>query len=245
MNCEAAARTDCGRHRAGNEDAYLLRPESGLFVVADGMGGHAAGEVASGMAIELVGTGFLDAALPDATPRAVAHALVASITRANGAILERAEREQDKKGMGTTLTALVTLERPACWVIAHVGDSRAYQFRRGKLRQLTRDHTWVETQVAQGYLTRAEARVHPFSNIVTRALGTEPTVEVDVRRGRIQEGDVLLLCSDGLTGMVTDAEMASILRAGGAPTKLAERLVDTANDHGGLDNITVLIIAIG
>ncbi len=243
MNWEDAAQTDRGRHRAGNEDAFLLRPDAGLFIVADGMGGHAAGEVASHMAVEIASERFLEAAPPAGAPIQVARALAAAVRAANRGIFERSEREPDKKGMGTTITALVLVEDGTGYVLAQVGDSRAYGLREGRLRQLTTDHTWVQEQIALGHLTRGQARVHPFSNIVTRALGTEPTVKADIRRGRCQPGDRLLLCSDGLTAMLGDRAIRDILLAEPAPAAAAAALIAAANDRGGHDNITVVVLA--
>lgn len=242
MRWESAAITDRGRLRPQNEDAYIARPDLGLFVVADGMGGHAAGEVASAMAVETVAR---DLSAPPATAQDAERALVASLGAANRAILERAAREPEKTGMGTTLTALLLLPQTGTSVIAHVGDSRAYRLRDGGLEQLTRDHTWVQEQVDAGLLSPAQAHHHPYSSVLTRVIGVYTDVEVDTRRDRARAGDLLLLCSDGLTGMVDDDELRTLLARDLPLHELAAQLVEAANLRGGLDNITAVLVRSG
>jgi len=241
---EAAAATDVGRVRPQNEDAYLLRPDLHLYAVADGMGGHAAGEVASRLAIETLAEEL--ASLPPATPGPdVEAALRRAVQAANRAILERAAREPDKAGMGTTLTALRIVEQDdgaPGYRIAHVGDSRAYRLRAGTLELLTRDHTWVQLEVERGTLTPELARVHPFASVLVRAVGIEPEAEPDLLRGRIEPGDLYLLCSDGLTTALEDRELKDLLDATAPLQPLARRLVDAANERGGPDNITVVLL---
>jgi protein phosphatase len=242
VHWESAAATDRGRRRSSNEDAFVVRPDLGFFVVADGMGGHAAGEVASRMAVDTLTEEFLAANPAALSPAGVEAALTTATAAANRAIFERGQREPDKAGMGTTLTALALLPQHGAWRIAHVGDSRAYLLRDGELTQLTTDHTWVQQQVDLGRLRPAEARGHPFANIVTRALGIDAGVDVDVERGDARPGDLFLLCSDGLSGMVTDRAIARTLTADLAPDILVQKLVAAANRAGGDDNITAVVV---
>jgi len=223
---EQYAGTDTGRQRRANEDSMLAR--SPLFVVADGMGGAQAGEVASRLAIESFQDGLDDTMDAEAALAACAHA-------ANVSIHERSQASAEHAGMGTTLTAVyVGAEEVA---IAHVGDSRAYCLRDGKLLRLTDDHSLVDELIRQGKLTPEEAVEHPQRSVITRALGPEPEVEIDTRSHRARDGDVYLLCSDGLTTMVPDALLAEIL--------LAHRpLIAAANEAGGRDNITVVLLRV-
>lgn len=241
MHWQAFGRTDRGRVRETNEDACLVRPDLGVFAVADGMGGHAAGEVASRIAIEWIERGMLGAGpeLPAARREAI---LGDAVHAANRAILDYAARDPDKAGMGTTLTAVaLSAAEPAC-VLTHVGDSRGYHLHAGRLRQITTDHTWVQQQIDAGYLTPQQARVHPFSNVLNRALGVQAEVQVDRIRAELEPGDLLLLCSDGLTGMLDDDDLREILDPRRELDELAHRLVDAANQRGGLDNTTVVLI---
>jgi len=223
------ALSDVGRVRAGNEDAYLLDPDSGMFAVADGMGGHQAGEVASSTAI---------AALRDAAPDG--DSIADAIVQANAAVFDKAATDLALRGMGTTLTAAV-LGDDGALVLGHVGDSRAYQLRDGELRQLTSDHSVVAELIAAGELTEAEAEIDPRRAMITRALGIEFDVVVDVFPVVLERGDRLLLCSDGLTTMVRDAAIAAVLRDEPDRSHAARALVDAANDAGGADNITVVV----
>jgi PPM family protein phosphatase len=251
--------THPGRVRKGNEDACAAAPDIGAFVVCDGMGGAAAGEVASKMATEA----FLDAlapAVPDTTPRTPTPdvRLGAAIRAANDAVFEQSRRTAHYHGMGTTLVAL--LLRPAhagastALTVAHVGDSRCYLFRDGKLTILTDDHSLVEEHVRAGELTRSQAEQHPMRNIITRAVGSQPDVEPEIRNLEPLPGDLYLLASDGLTRELSDADIAmSILRfqtreatrkkaAKPELIGLCQTLIDQANDAGGGDNITVLLL---
>lgn len=229
MRVVVAAATDIGQVRDGNEDTYVV--EEPLFALADGMGGHRGGEVASRIAIEtlerLFATG--EGTLPEI------------VREANRAVFERSMSDRSVSGMGTTLTAAV-LEGDHVR-LAHVGDSRAYLLRDGALRRLTIDHTLVDRMVRSGEITAAEADVHPHKNVLTRALGTDQEVDVDERSVTLEEGDRLLLCSDGLTGMVTEDQIQAILEASPAPQSAAERLVRAANRAGGVDNISVVVLA--
>jgi protein phosphatase len=241
MDWEWTALSDRGLRRARNEDSYLVRPDKRLYAVADGMGGHAAGDVASRMAVEA-----LDREFPaDADPDAIERLLVDATKTANCEILEVGRREADKRGMGTTLTTLVTPVNGAGCIIAHIGDSRAYRIRSGSLEQLTTDHTWVQQQVDLGALTLKTARSHPLSSVLTRVLGVDEGVPPDVLRSDVVAGDMFLLCSDGLTGMVDDASIAAMLVEGGALEDMARALVAAANERGGYDNSTVVLVRAG
>jgi protein phosphatase len=244
MKWTYAGRTDVGRVRQGNEDALFADEERGVFIVADGMGGHVAGEVASQIVTETVGPGVARAIEEGLQGDALEKRALELIAEANRAILHRAESEPEKRGMGTTLT-LLALVRDGTYLMSQVGDSRGYLFRDGELRQVTRDHTVVQQQVDRGALTPRQARDHPLSHILTRALGTETTVQADTYRDSVRAGDVFLLCSDGLTGMVTDERIAEILAGSGEDlVRAAEALIDAANHAGGLDNITALVVRV-
>jgi protein phosphatase len=235
-----AGRTDVGVVRSGNEDAFLMAPEAGVFVVADGMGGHAAGEVASQMAVSIVGRG-LEHVAGQADPSA-ADVIRQSIVEANGAIFERTLIEQDKRGMGTTATAMVISGRR--YLVGQVGDSRAYVHRDEELLQITKDHSYVQEQVDAGYLTPEQARTHPYSNVITRCVGANAEVAPDLYGGTLHSGDIFLLASDGLTGMLEDDELLTIMSSDRSPGELVDRLISEANRRGGLDNITVIIVRI-
>ncbi len=226
------AATDVGRVRDGNEDAYLVDDAMGLVAVADGMGGHRAGEVASATALEA-----LRAAVTSGRP------LRESIEDANEAVFTKSLTDTSLRGMGTTLTA-GTLASGGTLLVGHVGDSRAYLLHDGELRQVTDDHSLVEELVREGKLTADEAAVHPQRSIITRALGVDSSVVVDVYPVELVPGDRLLLCSDGLTGMVQPDDIAATLRRESDPTRAAAQLVDAANSAGGEDNITVIVVAV-
>jgi len=235
-----AARTDVGIVRSGNEDNYLMLAERGIFIVADGMGGHAAGEVASEMAVRLISRDLGTVrGIPD---EEVAERMRQSIRAANAAIYERTLTEHDKRGMGTTATALVLL--PNRFLLGHVGDSRAYRLRDGKFEQLTKDHSYVQEQVDAGLLTPEQARVHPYSNVITRCVGANQDVIPDTYSGDLLAGDVVLLASDGLTGMLEDEHIHKILEAPGGPQEWVDAMINDANRRGGLDNITAIIVKI-
>ena len=226
--------------RSGNEDAFLLLPDAGVFIVADGMGGHAAGEVASEMSVQIVGRS-LDHVVGRPDPEA-AETIRKGIVEANAAIFQRTLVEQDKRGMGTTVTAMVINgER---YMIGHVGDSRAYLLRDGQLLQITKDHSYVQEQVDAGYLTPAQARTHPYSNVITRCVGANSDVAPDVYLGTLHGSDLFLLASDGLTGMLEDEDLLTILTSGRSPGELVDKLISEANRRGGLDNVTVIIVRI-
>lgn len=230
------AATDAGRVRTGNEDAFVAEPM--IFGVADGMGGHQAGEVASAIAAATLrdrlsgGANTVDVA-------------VAAVVEANAAIFQGAHNNVEQRGMGTTLTALAVLTTPdaaARFALLNVGDSRTYVVRQGRLRRVSIDHSYVQELVSTGHITELEARNHPRRNIVTRALGIEPTVRVDTWVLPLVKGDRYLLCSDGLVDEVEDGDIAELLAANADPQAAAEALVARANDNGGRDNTTVLVV---
>jgi PPM family protein phosphatase len=228
---EQYAGTDTGRQRRANEDSHLARAP--LFVVADGMGGAQAGEVASRIAIDAFQVGLRDASAPEA-------ALAELTLQANARIHELSHSHADQAGMGTTLTAVYVGEREIS--VAHVGDSRAYRLREGELVRLTEDHSLVDELLRQGRLTPEEAQEHPQRSVITRALGPEGAVQVDTRSFVARDHDVYLLCSDGLTTMVAEERLAELLRASSSLREAGEALIAAANEAGGRDNITVVLL---
>jgi protein phosphatase len=249
-----------GHVRHANQDACAALPEYGVFVVCDGMGGAAGGEVASHLATEAFLNSLTHArrtsprttsSEPDqAEPYPANHPhtrLRQAICAANQAVFQRAQKSRTLRGMGTTLVALLwdeAAENPTLW-LAHVGDSRCYLFRRGVLSQLTRDHSLVEEQVRAGLLNRAQAAHSPIRNIITRAIGSQPSVEPEIAAHTPEPGDLYLLASDGLPRELTEAQIALVLaHASAAALELAcQALIDAANKNGGRDNITVVLIA--
>jgi len=215
-------------------------PDRGIFVVADGMGGHAAGEVASEMAVRFVAREL--GSLRGLSDDQVADRMRTAIRAANGAIFQRTLTEHDKRGMGTTVTALVLYHTR--FLIGQVGDSRAYLFRDSNLIQLTKDHSYVQEQVDAGYLTPEQARSHPYSNVITRCVGANSDVMPDIYLGTVKPRDLFLLASDGLTGMLEDHQLAELLTASRMPQEHVDELVTEANRHGGLDNITAILVRI-
>jgi len=225
--------SDLGRQRQGNEDNYFVRAP--LFVVADGMGGAQAGEVASEMAVEAFESGLPGGSSP-------AEGLVHLIEDANRRIHERSRNESQRAGMGTTVTAAYVGEREV--TIGHVGDSRAYVFRAGELLRLTRDHSLVGELVARGKLTEEQAERHPQRSVITRSVGPEPEVQVDVQTYQARGGDVFLVCSDGLTSMVFEDRVKVILQSAGSLEQAGRDLIGAANEAGGRDNITVILFGL-
>lgn len=241
MQLAHAVATDVGRVRDQNEDAWLAVPAGRLFAVADGMGGHAAGEVASRLAVETLADALEGA--PPVDPDSAGSELGRAVLEAGRRIHEQAERVPERRGMGTTVTALRFLEGGQA-LLVHVGDSRAYRLRDGGLRRLTRDHTWVQEQLDRGLISEAGARRHPASSVLTRALGTEPRVEPDLVEVDWRPGDVFLLCSDGLTGPVEEGDIARALRDSPDPESAAAELVRLANQGGGPDNVTAVVVRV-
>jgi protein phosphatase len=242
VQLSVAAGTDVGRIRAGNEDSLYADAdqERGLFIVADGMGGHAAGEVASEMAVQIVAREMAE--IRDLTGQEVLDALAESLRMANRAIYERTIVEADKQGMGTTASCLLLGAKR--WIIGHIGDSRVYLLRDGILRQLTKDHSYVQEQVDAGFLTPEQARYHPYSNVITRCVGANAAVEADVLTGELQNGDLFLVASDGLTGMVEDPQLKKIMESRGSPGRMVDAMINDANRRGGLDNITAIVVQV-
>jgi protein phosphatase len=243
--------------RARNEDSLSLVPELGVAVVADGMGGHPGGDVASRIAASTAAQVLVDeleagAARFDDPATRLSVAMRRSVIRAHQEIRAEGERDPQLEGMGTTITALAVDPESDVYVLGHVGDSRAYRLREGKLTQLTRDDTWVQERVDAQMLTLEQARRHPFSHVLTQCLGLEDTPTPHIVHGSVEIGDAYLLCTDGLVGMIDDAELGEILvrelgenggRTAGEPTLRA--LLDAANEAGGHDNITAVLVTIG
>ncbi|MGB2623840.1 MAG: Stp1/IreP family PP2C-type Ser/Thr phosphatase [Candidatus Acidiferrum sp.] len=244
--------TDLGRVRTNNEDCFRIVAPLNLFVLSDGMGGEAHGEVASAMAVETI-VKYCTESQADATAAQIGTSepswsektkrLTNAVHLANRSIYESAEAHPEQHGMGATLTA--------AWIdgaklsIAHVGDSRAYLLRSGNLQQLTSDHSLVAEQVRRGILTAAEAEESEMQSVLLRALGALPDVEVDTDEHTLFVRDTLMLCCDGLTRMVTEPEIAGTLQAEIDPTRAAEKLIELANERGGVDNITVIVVRVG
>jgi serine/threonine protein phosphatase PrpC len=238
---EAAGATHVGRVRQGNEDAFVVDPARGVFLVADGMGGHAAGEVASAIAAETVGRALAKAADDGADPARLEQALSQSFHAAHQAIGRRSASDPLTEGMGTTCTACGVLP-DGTFRIGHVGDSRAYLLRDGALAQVTRDHTWVQREVDAGRLSPRQARTHRLAHIITRALGVDAAEDPEIVAGALVPGDLLLLATDGLTGMVSDRRLARILRSTLSPQEAAATLIEEANAAGGADNVTAVLV---
>lgn len=244
MRFNAWGVSDVGRKRDHNEDSYLVSPGLGLYAVADGMGGHQGGERASRMALEILESeittarreGPLGERASNGTP---AKALERAAQRAGEQIFTTAQADPDLAGMGTTLTALLTHRGRA--YLAHVGDSRCYLFRDGRCRQLTVDHSWVNEQVRAGLLSEEEAKESKFKHIITRSVGFEKHVNVDAEAVVIEPGDCFLLCSDGLSNLIDGDEIARVLSAQ-FYKKVPRLLIEIANDRGGDDNITVVLL---
>jgi len=252
MRLSHAGTSDVGRKRTHNEDAYLLLPEENLFCVADGMGGHASGEVAARIAVEEMAEFFRmtgrdeEATWPykmDPARGYDENRLLTGVKLSNLRIFERAASDQRLRGMGTTIVAVSFPRAGDAALVAHVGDSRVYLFRGGALRQLTEDHSLLNDYKKSRALTPEEIEAFPHKNVIVRALGMKDAVEVDLLRHELEDGDVFLLCSDGLSGMVSDERIAEIIR--GHPRDLKGAglaLVDAANDAGGQDNVTCVLV---
>jgi protein phosphatase len=229
--------------RAGNEDAFFAdaNEHRGLFIVADGMGGHAAGEVASEMAVQIVTRELSPVVELDGGE--VRGTIFRAVQNANRAIYERTLAEVDKQGMGTTCSLLML--GGTRYMIGQVGDSRVYLLRNGQLHQITKDHSYVQEQVDAGFLTPEQARYHPYSNVITRCVGAADTVEPDTYDGAVMPGDLFLVASDGLTGMVDDRRLQQLLLQRTTPQRLVDTLIKEANGRGGLDNITAIVVQVG
>ena len=243
MMYEICALTDQGLVRKNNEDAVAIDQQTGLCLLADGMGGYNAGEVASAMAVASL-TQELNAWLVHTGHRAPARdvrwMMKMCVESANQAIFEAACGNLDHEGMGTTLVASIFADNRL--VLGHVGDSRCYRLRHDALLQLTKDHSMLQEQVDAGLMTSEQARVSPHRNLITRALGVESSVRVDINEHRVEPGDLYLMCSDGLSDMVEQGVMTEVLSASGTLANKAETLVQVANDSGGRDNISVVLV---
>jgi len=228
----------------------LIDVERGMFLVADGMGGHGHGDIASKVAIEAIAANMagvfdrwdIGEGLDESGERQHAVELEYSIHAAHRSVVEAVVEDQTLAGMGTTVVGLIAANEAVA--IAHVGDSRVYRFRDGDLSLVTEDHTWVHEQVKAGYLSSEQARSHPLKSVVTRAVGGDHQVEVDVSVLPVDSGDVFLMCSDGLTTMLTDGEILDLMNAEGSLEDHCQQLVEVANDKGGVDNITVILLEI-
>jgi protein phosphatase len=250
MRYVAAVRSDVGRKRRGNEDSFCIAPELGLFIVADGMGGHAAGEVASRLAVDTIRECMAkylsgaDAAVlgkPVAACSREANFLLSSIRLANRIIYEAARGRREYAGMGTTVASVLAVNDRVA--LAHVGDSRIYRIRGGEIVQCSRDHSVVQQQVDRGLISAREAQASQYKHLITRALGLNESVEVDLAEEAVRPGDLWLLCSDGLSDLLEDEEMLRIACEHAAHLERAcQALVDRANYRGGDDNITALLI---
>jgi protein phosphatase len=248
MAIRAAGMTDVGCVRKHNEDSFLAAPELGLYVVADGLGGHAAGEVASRIVVERVAqfvgeTTEKDRTWPleyDTGLSFDGNRLKVALLLSDQAIADDIRRNPERETMGSTVVACLMSGEKA--TLAHVGDSRAYLLRTDGIHQVTRDHSWVAEQVANGILTPSEARVHPFRNVITQALGNGGDLEIEIQELELGKSDRLLLCSDGLSGMVGDAQIWDIVNQSPDLQTAVESLISTARNNGGEDNITAVLV---
>jgi protein phosphatase len=250
LRVKACGLSDVGLTRVHNEDSFEIDPEHKLYIVADGMGGHSHGEVAAQIAVNAIRDFIHKTADKDTTwpfgmdNRLERHTnlLKMAVRIAHDNVLRAISKDGSLYGMGTTVVGFLIAGGVAA--VAHVGDSRAYRLRNGRLDQLTQDHTWVNEQVVAGFLSKEQARAHPLKNVVTRALGGESDVVVDVRELDVRAGDLYLLCSDGLTGMLSDADIRDRLGADGDLTEICRSLVNDSNARGGIDNVTVVVLAV-
>ena len=244
MRLRACGLSDVGRSRNHNEDHFEIVGDGRLCVVADGMGGHGHGDLASRIAVDAIldHVGDSSSGAEDSASRS--RLLEEAINNAHRKLLERVAADEELLGMGTTTVVILVDDGGA--VVGHVGDSRAYRLRQGVLEQLTEDHSWVNEQVRAGFLSEDQARSHPLKNVVTRALGGESGIQVDVDAIEVEPEDLYLLCSDGLTTMLRDEEIGERLRQVGEMSveEVCSRLVGDANERGGLDNVTVVLLAV-
>lgn len=251
MRIQVGARTDVGRVRSNNEDSFKLVPELNLFILSDGMGGEAHGEVASNLAVAAIAAHcqestekadlpYLVEPRPDVTEKT--NRLASAVQLANKMIYESAQKHPAQRGMGATVVAIwINGQRLS---VAHVGDSRVYLLRAGDFQQVTDDHSLVAEQVRRGILTREQAESSDMQSVLIRALGIEPDVQVDTDEHLLMEGDVLVLCSDGLSRMVSDLEIASTLLSSNGMQPSADRLIELANEYGGEDNVSVVLVRV-
>lgn len=234
---KVAAITDLGLHRKRNEDRYWIDMERGIFIVCDGMGGHRGGDVAAKLTIETMQQTLVSIDYEKLVP-----VLLASIEKANQAVYQKGRSDPDLFEMGTTITAAVIQDGHL--TVAHVGDSSLFRFRQGQIGKITRDHTLAEKLRQEGLVKAGDAEVSQYKHVLTRAVGVDPQVDIDLIQVEVLSGDWILLCTDGLTDMITDQEIAQEIRGGLEPQDLARKLVDQALQRGGFDNITVVLISI-
>ena len=248
---EFSALTDTGIKRTNNEDSFLVMESKNLYAVADGMGGHSSGEIASKIAVETISDFFRNSEISEDSTWPYAYddnisfegnKLKTAVAVANEKIQEYAAQHPESRGMGTTVVAVLVLDSRL--ILCHVGDSRCYLLRDGRLSLVTSDHSWVNEQVKLGFLTEEEAQKHPFRNVITKALGTkgEATAEINETEGRA--GDLLLLCTDGLNSMISDDEIAKIVSKDTGLEEKARSLIEAANSSGGEDNITLVLLKV-
>lgn len=236
-NIEFIGLTDVGRIRSNNEDAYMINPKASYCLVADGMGGAAAGEMASQIFAQTATELFTEGLPP--SEQVLVEKVQATFLEANDRILDHVEKHPEHKGMGCTAELLAFTSTG--FVIGHMGDSRTYRLRQGNFKQLTKDHSLVQDQIDQGLITAEQARSHRMRNIILRAVGVRPSPALDTMRGLIFNGDLFLLCSDGLTDLVEDDDILRVLQGNRDLASKAEQLVELANDAGGKDNVTVVL----
>jgi PPM family protein phosphatase len=243
MEFKVGTATDIGKKRAQNQDNFASDPEMGLFVVADGMGGHRGGETASAMAAEIVATVIKKTEKDKRPPGTL---ITEAIRTANKSIFERASKDVDLQGMGTTTTALFFHDETL--FIGHVGDSRCYYIRPHAIWQATRDHSLVQEKLRAGLITRAEVKTDRMKNVITRSVGFEPDVNVEVYEMPVRPGDIFLICSDGLSGLIEEDKMLEVVQKnwieGHDPQKAVNGLIEEANNNGGDDNITVIVVEV-
>ena len=250
VRVKACGLSDVGLTRVHNEDSFEIDPVHTLYIVADGMGGHSHGEVAAQIAVNAIRDFIHKTADQDTTwpfgmdSRLERHTnlLKMAVRIAHDNVLRAISKDGSLYGMGTTVVGLLFSGSIAA--VAHVGDSRAYRLRAGRLEQLTQDHTWVNEQVVAGFLSKEQARSHPLKNVVTRALGGESEVLVDVRELDVLPGDLYLLCSDGLTGMLSDADIRDRVASGRSLPEICRTLINDSNARGGIDNVTVVLLSV-
>ncbi len=246
MNYHFCAITDPGRARDNNEDSVVFDEDTDIAILADGMGGYNAGEIASGMATAFIKSElsrWLTEAGHGAKPREVRRAMEICVDNANRSIFNAADSNPQYSGMGTTL--VVCVFQDDVLLLGHIGDSRCYRLRNGSFSQITRDHSLLQEQIDAGLITPEQALTSSNKNLVTRALGVEDVVMLELHEHKVEPGDLFLLCSDGLSDMVNDAEIANIIDGPEALEQKADQLVNVANEHGGRDNITVMLIQAG
>ncbi|GAB1541286.1 Stp1/IreP family PP2C-type Ser/Thr phosphatase [Scytonema sp. NUACC21] len=240
MKINSTGKSDPGLIRSNNQDAYYIDPEGRFFIVADGMGGHAGGEQASRIATQEIQS-YLT--LNWSSSKSSEQLLEEALLKANEGILRDQQNHPERGDMGTTVVTIMFRNSELPWC-AHVGDSRLYRFRESQLEQITEDHTWVARALKMGDITAEEARVHPFRHVLSRCLGREDLHQVDIKQVDIKAGDRFLLCSDGLTEELADQVIASYLQENSLPDKAAYSLIESAKEHGGHDNITVVIVTV-